>query len=69
MATPNREPAPRLAYTLDEFCAASGLTRTRAYDEIAAGRLRTFKVGRRRMVSADAARDFLARAEREGGAE
>lgn len=68
MAHSNREPAPRLAYHIDEFAAAAGLTRTRVYAEAAAGRLRTFKVGRRRMVAAEAARQWLEWAQREGGA-
>ncbi len=49
----------RLAYTLEGFCEACSVTRTFAYSAIRDGRLRTFKAGRRRMVSGDAARDFL----------
>lgn len=42
----------RQSYTIDEFRARhGGLSRDTIYKEIAAGRLRTFKVGRRRLIS------------------
>jgi hypothetical protein len=54
-----------LAYTMQQFCAAIGYDRKRVYNAIATGKLRTFKDGRRRMISADAAREFIALRERE----
>lgn len=49
----------RLSYTTDEACAATGLNRTALYREMVAGRIKTFKVGKRRMVSARALREFI----------
>ncbi|GAA0715292.1 helix-turn-helix domain-containing protein [Dokdonella soli] len=50
----------RLAYTIEGACEATGLTRTRIYCAIADGSLKTFKAGRRRMVSAKALEAFIA---------
>ncbi len=59
-------PAPdRLSYTVDEALQTTGMQRTRFYAAIAAGELRTFKHGRRRFVSVDALREWIARLERE----
>ncbi|MFZ6695861.1 helix-turn-helix domain-containing protein [Stenotrophomonas acidaminiphila] len=49
----------RLSYTTDEACAATGLNRTALYREMVAGHIKTFKVGKRRMVSARALREFI----------
>mgnify|MGYP001412545211 CR=1 FL=1 len=54
-------PPEKLAYTIREFRQASGIGRTRIYDEIAAGRLRTVKFGRSRLIPADAANEFIAK--------
>jgi len=54
-------PSPKLAYTIKEFRQASGIGRTRIYDEINAGRLRTVKFGRSRLIPADAAAEFIAK--------
>jgi excisionase family DNA binding protein len=51
--------APR-AFSIPEFCRRYGIGRTNAYHEIAAGRLRAVKVGRRTLVTADAAEVWLA---------
>lgn len=42
------------SYTVPEWCHARRVGRTRAYEEISSGRLKTYKVGRRRFISADA---------------
>jgi Helix-turn-helix domain len=55
----------RLAYTVPQFMAATGYSRNKTYAAIARGDLRSFKDGKRRMISADAAREFIARRERE----
>jgi excisionase family DNA binding protein len=55
----------RLSYTVPEAIAATGLTRTRLYGAIGDGSLRTWKEGRRRMISAKALQDFIAKRERE----
>jgi hypothetical protein len=57
------EEKKKLAYSLDEFCQATSLSRTAAYAAIAAGTLRTFKSGKRRMVSARAAQEFITKLE------
>jgi excisionase family DNA binding protein len=40
----------RLGYSIDEFCADLGIGRTKAYEEIKAGRLKARKLGRRTIV-------------------
>ena len=54
-------PAPdRLAYSIDEFCRAAGIGKSLGYGEIAAGRLKVVRVGRRTLVPVDSARAWLA---------
>jgi len=55
----------RIAYTVEGACETTSLTRTRIYRAIADGSLKTFKAGRRRMVSARALQDFINQLERE----
>ncbi|MGC1779768.1 MAG: hypothetical protein WBB34_17685 [Xanthobacteraceae bacterium] len=52
--------SPR-AFSIGEFCCRYGIGRTNAYQEIAAGRLRAVKVGRRTLITQDAAEVWLAR--------
>jgi excisionase family DNA binding protein len=40
----------KLAYTVPEFCAATGIGRTSVYEEIAAGRLKAIKAAGRRLI-------------------
>lgn len=40
--------------TIAEWCAVRRVGRTRAFEEISTGRLRTYRVGRRRYISAEA---------------
>lgn len=40
----------KLAFTIDEFCKAHGIGRSLCYDEIAAGKLRIRKAGRRTLI-------------------
>ncbi len=47
------------AYSVTEFCKKYGLGRTRAYAEIGSGRLKAKKIGRRTVVPADAAEEWL----------
>jgi excisionase family DNA binding protein len=42
----------RNCFSVAELCYRNGIVRTTAYKEIAAGRLRTKKVGRRTLISA-----------------
>jgi hypothetical protein len=46
------------SYTLDLFCTSFGISRSRAYIEIRAGRLRAFKIGDRTMVAREDALDW-----------
>ena len=43
----------RPVYPVDEFCEDFGVSRTTAYAEIRAGRLRAFKIGERTMVAGE----------------
>lgn len=56
----------RLSYTVDGACEVTGMNRNQFYKAITAGELTTFKVGRRRMVSAKALEDFINKLEQEG---
>ncbi len=48
---PNIEPAlPKRAYSIPEVCRTASIGRTRLYSEIAEGRLRAVKVGRRTLI-------------------
>ena len=50
----------KLAYSVDEFIAAANISRTKAYEEIAAGRLRVRKVGARTIIRVEDAKAWLA---------
>jgi hypothetical protein len=54
----------KLSYTIAEAEAITGFPHTRVYALINSGDLVTFKVGRRRMVSARALHDLIDRLER-----
>jgi excisionase family DNA binding protein len=47
-------PGPDRMYSISEAAAALGVSRTTAYAELQAGRLRSVKLGRRRLVPASA---------------
>ena len=53
-------PHSRRAFSVTEFCRGYGIGRTNAYQEIATGRLRAVKVGRRTLITHDAAEAWLA---------
>ena len=46
--------------SIDECCQVVGLSRTRLYEEIGSGRLRSIKVGRRRLIPASAIQLWVA---------
>lgn len=48
----------KLAYSAEQFASAYGVGRTNVFEEIAAGRLKTYRVGRRRYISARAAQEW-----------
>ncbi len=56
----------KLAISIPEFMQASGMgSRTGVYQEINAGRLKTIKVGRRRLIPYESAKEWLAHRVRE----
>ena len=58
MGESNSQSAPG-AMSVDEFCRWARIGRTSTYNEIANGRLRALKVGRRTVIPAEAARQWL----------
>ena len=53
------------AFTIPGFIGAYNVGRTKAYEEIGSGRLATYKVGRRRYISAHAAEEWQKKLENE----
>jgi excisionase family DNA binding protein len=53
------KPDERLAYRVDDFCRAIGLGRTKVYELIGEGVLRTVIVGGRRLIPREAAEALL----------
>lgn len=54
----------RLAVSPGEAARLSGLGRTTLYEAIVSGALRSLKIGRRRLITIEALKDWLAAAER-----
>lgn len=50
--TPARFVAGKVAFSINEFCEAFGVKRDLAYDEIKAGKLKIRKAGRRTLIRA-----------------
>lgn len=44
----------KLSYTIQEACQATGISRSKLYELIGAGALRTFKLGSRTLIKASA---------------
>jgi excisionase family DNA binding protein len=57
----------RRSFSIDEIASRNYMSRSSVYKEISEGRLRSFKVGRARRVSAEAERDWIAEREAESG--
>lgn len=49
----------RAAFSVDLFCTIFGIGRTKTYEEIAAGRLKIAKIGRRTVIPATNAYAWL----------
>jgi excisionase family DNA binding protein len=49
----------KVAYTITEFSQAFGVGRTKIYDDIKAGTLKTRKAGRRTLIRAEDAKAWL----------
>ena len=55
-----RQPFSMRAFSIREFCRQYGIGRTHTYKQIAAGRLRAVKVGRRTLIKSEAAEAWFA---------
>lgn len=55
----------RQTLTVAEVARALGITHPTVYSQIHAGRLRSFKIGRRRFITRQALNEFIALMERE----
>ncbi|MDR7136174.1 excisionase family DNA binding protein [Lysobacter niastensis] len=55
----------KISFTVEEAALATGMNRSRLYQAIGKHQLKTFKAGRRRMVSRKALEEFIAKLERE----
>lgn len=55
---------PKLGYSIREACDATSIGKTTLYSHIAAGRLRTVRVGGRTIIPAEALRSLLKLEER-----
>lgn len=53
-------PAPDRLLDIEEAAATLGLGRTSVYGEMSAGRLRSIRVGRRRLIPAAAVAEYIA---------
>ena len=62
----NFDNVPKLGYSPAEAAYALALGRTKTYELIAQGKLRSIRVGKRVIVPADAIREFLEQAATEG---
>lgn len=58
---------PKLSFTVEQAINATGLNRNAMYRAMTTGEIRSFKVGKRRMVSALALQEFISRKESEAG--
>jgi excisionase family DNA binding protein len=58
----SEQPAERLAYSVDEAAAITGLSRDLLYDQMRAGKLAYLKIGRRRIITRKHLQAFLTRA-------
>lgn len=53
------QPTPELAFSLTEFCKRARMGRTKAYEEIRAGRLICRKRGKQSIILAEDGRSYL----------
>ena len=60
-ASTSEPPRDRLAYSVDEAAAITGLSRDLLYDQMRAGRLAYLKIGRRRIITRQHLEAFLTR--------
>jgi excisionase family DNA binding protein len=60
MTAASEQPPIRLAYSVDEVAAVTGLSRDLLYDQMRTGRLAYLKIGRRRIITRQQLETFLA---------
>lgn len=54
------DPPPKLAFTIAEACQSIGISRSKLYELIGEGRLRTQKIGSRTIIPAGSLHDLIA---------
>jgi len=59
MNHPSNEITERRAYSVKEFCSAYRVSRSYVYKLMQHGKLRTVRVGRRRLITVEAAQELL----------
>lgn len=64
---PTGTPMEPLAFSIPDAGRALGIGKTKTYEEIAAGRLRTVTVGTRRLVTRGALDEYVASLEQAAG--
>lgn len=52
-------PMPRFTLTIDEFCEATGMGRSLAYQQMASGGLPFVKIGKRRLIPVEGSQAWL----------
>jgi len=55
----SESPTGPVVYSVDAFCRAYGISRTLAYAELSSGRLRSVKVGQRRLIHIASAKNWF----------
>lgn len=58
-AAPVVIPSSKLAYSIKEAAQALGICRSTVYELMNSGEIKTFKIGQRRLISADFLREWL----------
>lgn len=59
LTTTSNDPEPDRLLSIPDAADALGIGRSMLYGEISAGRIRTLKVGRRRLVPSTAVREYI----------
>ena len=59
MASTAEREVPRAAYSVEDACAALSISRSKLYNEMAAGRLKGRKAGTRTLIPAQSIYDWL----------
>lgn len=59
------KPIPRASYSFQEWCALRRISRVTGWRLIRDGEIRTYKIGSRRYITAEADSEFISRREAE----